>query len=227
MTTAFVGVAAAGVVTQSARARLRASGLTAAERRAITLKSVQAVSDGSLGLIVTATFAGNIERYLGQGDLKSGLVALVLLPSSAGPSPGGLADQGGGFTPARLPTLTRSAKREVVAPRTVDVFGAEHVLGVRTPAEAGAVRNGDQIIFYVGKSGARQIGEVKLKVFARSPVAGGRRASSVGWRTIVTSSPAELVQLTIDHSNMSYVQLASPRDALSALRTLSPGARGH
>ena len=72
----FASTAAGGIVTQFERLGVRAPGLTAAERSAITLKEISATADPSLGLIVTATFQGNVERYLGQGGLAHGLVAL-------------------------------------------------------------------------------------------------------------------------------------------------------
>src|ERR1700686_240030 len=91
---ALAGPAGAGVVTQPGGAAVRAHGLTVAERRAITITSVSTTGAGSLGVIVRATFQGNIERYLGQGHLTDGLLALVLVPGTGGQSPTGLVDQG-------------------------------------------------------------------------------------------------------------------------------------
>ena len=89
--------ALAGVVTQAQSASLHRPGLSVAEDEAVTIRSVTATSDPSLGLIVTVNFAGDIERYLGQGGLKNGLMALVLEPEVATQKPSGLVDQGGGW----------------------------------------------------------------------------------------------------------------------------------
>ena len=78
--------ARAGIVTQADHAIVHGPGLTAAERRALTITSLTAALDPSLGLIVTVTFRGDIERYLGRGDLKNGLVALVLERKSGMPA---------------------------------------------------------------------------------------------------------------------------------------------
>lgn len=118
---------------------------------------MSATTDDSLGLIVTATFAGNIERYLGQGDLRRGLVALVLVPRSGRATPGGLADQGGGYMAPRLPLLARSGRHTAVLARTLGVFSPEQVLHVGTPPQAGAVRSGNQIVFYVRRAGLSQV----------------------------------------------------------------------
>ena len=83
--------AQAGIVAQAQSVAVKRPGLPAAERDAITIRSVTAASDPSLGLIVTVDFAGDIERYLGQGALKNALLALVLEPSTATQTPSGLA----------------------------------------------------------------------------------------------------------------------------------------
>jgi glucosylceramidase len=101
---AFAAPATAGVVTRSGPVSLNARGLTAAERQAITVVSAGVIGDDSLGAVVWVTFRGGVEQYLGRGHLRSGLLALVLLPARDG-VPTGLVDEGGKrvsrITPAR------------------------------------------------------------------------------------------------------------------------------
>jgi len=60
----FAAGAQAGVVTRPEHVRARASGLSAAERRAITVTSLSVAGDDSLGAVVRVTFQGNAQRYL-------------------------------------------------------------------------------------------------------------------------------------------------------------------
>jgi hypothetical protein len=106
---AITSSAIAGTITQPERLAVKRPRLTAAERRAITLESLSATADSSLGLIVTATFRGNVERYLGQGALAKGQVALILTTSRPASLSAELADEGGGFTATRVPTTTPSS----------------------------------------------------------------------------------------------------------------------
>ncbi len=69
-----LGRAMAGVVTQPERVSVSVRGLSTNVRRALAIRSVTAVGDQSLGLIVTVTFKGDVERYLGQGGLANGLL---------------------------------------------------------------------------------------------------------------------------------------------------------
>lgn len=220
--------AIAGTVSQPEQLRVTTSRLTSAERRAMTIKSINAVADGSLGLIVTATFQGDIERYLGQGDLANGLVALVLVPKAPRATPTGLADEGGGFTSTRLPILKRTGRRATVSSRTVELFSPERVLDVDTPPGAGVVRDSSQIVFYLGPTVLGHLAGIRLKVFARSPVAGGRRASAANWPALLKSRPAEEATLTVDQSELTYTQLAGPLKALSGIvsSAVEPELRG-
>jgi glucosylceramidase len=209
--------AAGGTTTQPEGLTVSTPRLTAGERRAITVKSISATADRSLGLIVTVTFQGNVERYLGQGDLANGLVALVLVPNAPGTATSSLADEGGGFTPTRIPIVERTGKHVTVSARTVDLFGAEQVLHRQTPPGAGVVRNGSQITFYVGPAARDRLAGIKLKVFARSPASGGRRAGARSWPAILNARASEVATLSVDQSELSYTQLAGPRDALTNL----------
>ncbi len=209
--------AIAGTVTQPEQLRVTTARLTSAERRAITVKSINVVADGSLGLIVTATFEGDVERYLGQGDLTNGLVAVVLVPKTPGATPTGLADEGGGFTPTRLPILKRTRERATVSAQTVELFSPEQVLHVHTPPGARLVRARSQIMFYLGPTVLGHLAGIKLEVFVRSPAAGGRRAGAASWPAILKTHPTEAATLTVDQSELSYTQLAGPLKALSGI----------
>jgi O-glycosyl hydrolase len=192
-TATITGAASAGTVTQPERLTFKAPGLTAAEHRAITLKAISATADPGFGLIVTATFRGNVERYLGQGDLAQGRVSLVLTPRRPATPSRELTDEGGGFAVTRVP-ITHGRTR------TVDVFSPERVLHRRTPPGAGVVRSGTQITFHLGPSALGQLAALELEVFVRG---GG--------------PPAEVARLAVDQSGLTYTQLAGPRDALTGL----------
>jgi hypothetical protein len=63
--------------------------LTAAEKNALRITSVEAVGVRKRGLIVVVTFKGNIERALGRGHLGDAAVALLLTsPGSKRPTAG-------------------------------------------------------------------------------------------------------------------------------------------
>ncbi|MBV8217899.1 MAG: hypothetical protein JO325_05510 [Solirubrobacterales bacterium] len=209
--------AAAGIVTQPERLTVTAPQLTIPERRAITIRSINVVADGSLGLIVTAAFEGDVERYLGQRDLTNGLVALVLVPKTPATRPAGLVDEGGGFNPTRVPAVKRTGRRAAATVHTIDVFSPEQVVRAQTPSEAGLVRDASQITFYLGPSAPSQLAAIKLEVFARSPLAGGRRARASSWPLILKARPTEVATAAVDQSELNYTQLATPRDTLMGL----------
>ena len=133
--------ASAGVVSQTGHPAARDPSLSAAERRAITIASVNVTGDGSLGVFVRVTFQGDIERYLGQGHLRRGLLALALMPAAGG-EPAGLVDSGSG--------------------------SAERVLRFTPARPAGVVRHGSQVTFYVAGAHLGRFPKIELKVFATS-----------------------------------------------------------
>ena len=141
--TAVGAVARAGEAAPRAPAAMRSVRLSGAERRAITIKSLSAV-DFAAGLIVTAAFNGDVERYLGQGGLRQALLALVLVPKAAGSPTAGILDEGGGFAPERVRVLTRRGARTAIAMRTVDDYAPERVLGVHTAGSPTVVRAGNE-----------------------------------------------------------------------------------
>ena len=138
----FAATARAGVVTRREHVRARASGLTAAERRAITVTSLSVAGDDSVGAVVRVTFQGNVEHYLGERHLSHALVALVLVPAGGG-LPTGVIDEGS----ARF----------------------ERVLRMTSARPAGVIRQANQATFYIAGVRLSRFAKVELKVFATSP----------------------------------------------------------
>ena len=131
--------ASAGVVTNRVQAAVKAPELTSAERRAITIASVSVTGDDSLGALVRVTFRGDAERFIGRGNLKRGLLALVLVPVGGG-QPVGLVNEGG-----------------------------KRVLRVTTGRPAGVVPRGSRVTFYIAGVRLSRFARVELRVLATSP----------------------------------------------------------
>jgi glucosylceramidase len=204
--------ARAGIVTRAQIASVRRPGLTAAERDAITIRSVTAASDPSLGLVVTVNFAGDIERYLGQGALANGLLALVLEPGAVTQTPNGVAEQGGGFTSAAYPVLVRHGKRETVRRGTVERFSPEHVLRTFKGGQYGAIRDGDQVVFRIAGPVLAGIGGIQVKLFVKSPLKStkaGPTLTTAGWRAVLREQPAALASVNLNMSLLTSTQLAT------------------
>jgi glucosylceramidase len=212
--------ARAGVVSKSQPVSVDRPGITAAERQAITITSVTASSDPSLGLIVTVNFGGDIERYLGQGNLKNGLLALVLEPSAATQTPNGVVDVGGGFTPAAFPVLARHGKRVTVNRGTVEVFSAEHVLRTFGGGQYGVIRDGDQVVFHVAGPVLANLAGIQVRVFVKGPVRfpkPGLTASA--WRAVLNERPVALSSFAVTPSLLTSSQLAQVGTGLSSVLT--------
>jgi glucosylceramidase len=210
----------AGIVAQAQSAAVKRPGLTAAERDAITIRSVTAASDPSLGLIVTVDFAGDVERYLGQGALKNALVALVLEPGTVTETPSGVLDQGGGYTPAGFSMLVRHGKRETVRRAAVDVFSTEHVLRTFTGGQYGAIRDGDQVVFRIAGPVLANVAGIKIKLFVKSPLRStksGPTLTSTGWLAVVNNRPVSVASLNLSTSLLSSAQLATVGSGVSSL----------
>ncbi|MGZ4342749.1 MAG: hypothetical protein ACXVHX_12335 [Solirubrobacteraceae bacterium] len=139
--------AAAGVVTHAYKAAVRTPGLSAAERRAISVKSIAATADDSLGLLVSVQLQGNVERSLGRGGLANGVLALALVPKASGRTPSGLIDQGGGFTRTGFPLLGPRGKP--AGRGSVDLIGAERVTRMLSCDRVQVIRAANRVIFYV------------------------------------------------------------------------------
>jgi len=218
--------ARAGIVTQADHGIVHQPGLTAVERQAITIMSVTAASDPSLGVIVTVRFKGDIERYLGQGDLNDGLLALILEPGAAKRAPTGLVEQGGGFTPATFSMLVRHGKRETATPATVELFGAEYVLRTFKGGHYGAIRNGDEVMFHIAGPVLAGIGGIKVKVFVKSPFGSTKAAPTLtasAWRAVLNGRSAAVAAERLDPSLLGSRQLATVGSGVSSV--LSDGVQ--
>ena len=161
--------AIAGLVTAPAPRPARVIGLSAPERRAITLTSLSAAGDDSLGLIVTAEFAGDVGDHLGQRGLEHGLLALTLL-SSGSPRPAGrLLSEGGGSTPTRLTLLERRGGHTGVTHRTFNLFSPDRT--VRTAGARGVqvIRDRDEVVFHVPAADLAGVNTIRLEVFVNPP----------------------------------------------------------
>jgi hypothetical protein len=78
-TAAALPATASAVTKRDRGGDAKARGVTAAERRALDVVRVEAIGEAA-GLVVTATFRGNVARRLGRGNLRQAAVGLVLRP---------------------------------------------------------------------------------------------------------------------------------------------------
>jgi glucosylceramidase len=225
-----LSIAALAVPAQASASKLSrrpVSALTAAERSAVSVASLSAVGDEPLGLIVTVTFNGNVERYLGQGNLSAGLLALTLSPASGGGGPIGLVDAGGGFASASFPLVKRHGKRVTVRAGAVQVFGNERLLRMLTPGQVNVFRAGRRVIFYLGGLGLSQPVNVKLKAFSRSPTgpnswrSGVQALTASVWHKVVQTRPTAVASMKVSPSQLTVAQLEALQGQLSG--TLSRG----
>jgi glucosylceramidase len=228
----FALPANAGMITHSFHPAITTPGLTGAERRAITVQSITATADDSLGLVVSVQFRGNIERYLGRGGLDNGLLALVVVPTTKGRTPTGLVDQGGGLTGTRIPLLGRRGRKRIGS-ATVDLPGPERVTRMRTRTPVQVVRAGNRVIFYVGNRTVGRIAKAKLEIFANSPIGGltvplPSSARPAAWRQILRRRPTFGASIAVDPSRLSSGQMDSLRGDLTEVRSgaLAPELRG-
>ena len=175
----------------------RDSGISGAERRAITVKSLSAVGDGTLGLVLTATFAGDVERYLGQGQLAHAALSLALVPASAPQPVTGLLDVGGGERQEPVPVI--SGRGRGVRAGSVIVVSPDTVLRTAQAQPIEVLRDGDQVIFYLPAADLTHVAELALEVFATSPI-GSRSLGSDGWREVLAAKPTSRASLPMPAS---------------------------
>ncbi|MGO9497857.1 MAG: glycoside hydrolase family 30 protein [Solirubrobacteraceae bacterium] len=211
-----VGPASGGVGAGSDRVALGAGGLSVAEREAITIKSVNAAGAGSLGLIVSVTFGGDVERLLGQGGLGRSLLALVLMSSSAGRAPIGLVDQGGGFAPAAYPVIEGHGRRVTARRGSLEVFSPERVMAITPARRVWVLREGNRVVFYLAGAWVSHVAKIRLKVFATSPIGPGP-LTVAGWRRVFNQRPTDRAVLSVDATALSSGQLNALRGELSDL----------
>jgi glucosylceramidase len=169
----------------------------AADRRAVTLTSLNAVGDRSVGLVLTATFRGDIERYLGRGQLRHWSLALGLRSASGARASAGVVDEGGGSAPALVPRLRGNGKRTTrIRPAALNVVTPDRVLRGAKGRELMVLRYGNRVIFYIPAADLVHVADITLDVFATEP---GRSGSLTepGWRTLLAASPAGRASLTV------------------------------
>ncbi len=147
-------VSADTVIARASKPPVGAKGLTAAERKALTLVSVKATGVERVGVIVKATFAGNIEQVLGRGHLVNGLVAVVLRSNDASVRTQDVATLGAGAIGQTL-AKTHSIDAAVV------------------------VRKGRSLSFVVAGVGFSHVSQIEVKVFATFPTKGAARSAQV------------------------------------------------
>ena len=193
------------MVTHSYGAAIRTPGLSAAERGAISVKSIIATADDSLGVLVSVQLQGNIERSLGRGGLANGLLALALVPKASGRTPIGLIDQGGGLTRTGFPLLgARSHKPQ--GRGSVDLIGGERITRMLTRDRVQVIRAANRLIFYVADPAVGRIANLRLEVFANSPIGPApipARARPAAWQRVLGAKPAFAATLTLDPSRLS------------------------
>lgn len=137
-----------------ARRPAKKGALSPRERRALNVVAVRASGAEGAGLLVTATFQGNIEKAIGRGHLKSALVAVLLRPADAS-----------------RPVVGVATRRAGSIGDTVTNAGA---------AQVGVVRNGRKLTFYIGE-GRVSLGDypdIQVKAFARYPLRSSHRRAS-------------------------------------------------
>ena len=169
--TASAGGALAGEVTGTDPAGdVKAKGLTAKERAAIDVVSMNVTGEEGLGLFATVTFKGNIQQAIGRGNLKRALVALILQPQPGKGSPAGLVTWGAELVYKRK----RISKTKTVLVPTTEAKDLR-----RTRSEqVGIVRNGRELFFFILGPGFSSVETVEVKVFVRLPGAGKRLLAS-------------------------------------------------
>ena len=213
--------ATAGVVTHAYKAAVRTPGLSAAERRAISVKSITATADDSLGVLVSVQLQGDLERSLGRGGLANGLLALALVPKGSGGTPSGLIDQGGGLTRTAF-ALVGKRGRKLAGRGSVDLIGAERVTRMLTGARVQVIRAANRIIFYVADRDVGRIAGVRLEVFANSPIGSGpiaARSRAAAWARVLHAKPAFGATLSLDPSRLSGDDMDRLRVDLTQVRS--------
>ena len=213
--------ATAGVVTHAYTAAVRTPGLSAAERRAISVKSITATADDSLGVLVSVQLQGDLERSLGRGGLANGLLALALVPKRAGGTPSGLIDQGGGLTRTAF-ALVGKRGRKLAGRGSVDLIGAERVTRMLTGARVQVIRAANRIIFYVADRDVGGIAGVRLEVFANGPIGTGpiaARSRAAAWARVLHAKPAFGATLSLDPSRLSGDDMDRLRVDLAQVRS--------
>jgi hypothetical protein len=197
MASLVVGVVTATAGDVTGRDRLgdvKAPALTRAERDALDVVSLRAIGEEGLGMVAVATFRGNIEKALGRGHLKKGLVALILRPANASQNPAALATRG-----TALDNVLRKTRSEQV----------------------GAVRSGRTITFFIGGAGYSNVARVEIRSFAslplgstRRPAAGPPRLSDAEFKKIATFKDLDQLVVHADARQLTCQQLETVNNGI-------------
>jgi hypothetical protein len=141
-------------VSDAGAGRAKQGGLTSQERKALKVVAVRASGADGAGLLVTATFQGNIEKAIGRGHLKQALVAVLLQPADTSRPALGVATRRGGSIGE---TLTNAGT-----------------------AGVGVVRNGRELSFLIEDAGIglADYPGIEVKSFARFPGPSPRHRAS-------------------------------------------------
>lgn len=142
---------AAGTTGAAPSQTRKAPVLTPGERKALHIVSVRAFGDEPNGLVVIATFGGNIQRALGHGHLKTAAVAMILQPKAGSLKSAGLVTEGGGVVGQTL-RKTRSP-------------------------DVAVARKGNRIVFLVHGPGESQVGKILVKTVVAAPSGAGVRTT--------------------------------------------------
>jgi len=175
-----------------------AKGLSRAEAAAVDLVRVHVSGANDVGVFVTATFRGNIEKELGRGHLKNAGAALIFRPKPGQGSTAGLVTTGAG----KLGKLQRHTKSATV----------------------GAFRRGKTLTFFVLGPGWTKIRSAAVetvldarlgkKAFAAedtTPYMGPRL-----WDRFVTLHPIDLHVQVADPGGLSCGELKDLLDSIDA-----------
>jgi hypothetical protein len=154
------------------------SRLTPAERKALDIVSVRAAGEQPTGLVVTVTFAGNIQQLIGRGHLKDAAVAMILKPKTAGLAAAGLLTSG----PGAVGTTYRKTRSQQV----------------------GVSRQGRRLVFFIKGPGVSNVGALIVKSFVKRPSVHRRSLAAAGSE----GAPLSLttIDLTILESHIGWSQ---------------------
>ncbi len=190
---------ATGIAARPHLVSIKSASLSPAERRTVTIGSLNAVGDRSLGLVLTATFEGDVEQYLAQGHVNRGALALVLVAGSGTSASSGLLDEGGGYRRARIPILDQHPGGVTAITRgTLEVVTPDTVLRTSRARGIAVLRDGDRVIFSIPARDLGDVAAIRLEVFATSPIR-TNVLSALEWRKVLSEKPADRASLNMPH----------------------------
>jgi hypothetical protein len=159
-TAAVLPAPASAVVKGDRAGDAKAGGITAAERRALDLVRVEAIGEAG-GLVVTATFRGDVAQRIGRGNLRRAVVGLVLRPKRG----------------ARA-SATAAPTRPALLATTGPTGRAKTISKTRSRSVA-AVRRGREVTFFILGSGLENVGRLEVKTIVSPGHPRGRARAAV------------------------------------------------